>query len=159
MARRVQRPPLSPKSNSHRQRKKPKKHPRKLQPKHPRQPRKRPPDRLPKPSAPLLQSTPRLLNMSRNLTRRGSTRTRCPGTRRFRRRVRSCSRVHRRRHRLRRQTSSNTQHASKSLRIHIRQCSPSPSTHPRAVSLHPTPHRHQPKPGNLPGIRIRSTRK
>jgi hypothetical protein len=45
----------------------------------------------------------------------------------LRRRARSSSRVHRLRHRLGRQTGPDTQYAPKTLRIHTRQCSPSPS--------------------------------
>jgi hypothetical protein len=140
------RPSLPPQPNRHRQREKPKENSRKLQPKHARQSRKRPPHRLPKTLTLALQSLPGLLNLfpdRRSLLRRPSS-FRSPSSSRSRsssrsspavrprrvipgRRVSSRSRIHRLRHRLGRQTSPNTQYASKPLRIHTRQCSPSPS--------------------------------
>jgi hypothetical protein len=127
-------PPLPPQTHRHRQREKSKEHSRKLQPKHPRQPRERSPYRLPKTLTLPLQSPPRLSNLGSDGR---SLRSRWSGPRSssairphpaiLRRRARSRSRVHRLRHRLGRQTSPDTQYAPKPLRIHTRQCSPSPS--------------------------------
>ena len=128
------RPSLPPQTHPHRQREKPKENSRKLQPKHPRQSREGPPQRFSKTLTLTLQPPPCLSNLRSD---RHSLRSCWNGPRSspairprpviLCRRVRSRSRVHRLRNRLGRQTSPDTQYASKPLRIHTRQCSPSPS--------------------------------